>query len=117
MIDIHYSDSGGTNNMNMNFSFVTRMSIPIAKRPSLQAPELAFCADGTKFAMAIGSGRVSVWDIRSNILLKTFMALKSDYGGRFVSHLQFSSGKSGKEVLVFSEVCLISPSGIPSSHK
>jgi len=108
-IDIHYSDSGGTNNM--NFSFVTRMSIPILGVPgtshTLQAPELAFSAEGSKFAMTMGCGRVSVWDIRSKVPLKTFMEVpKSDYD-RWVPYLQFSSGKLGKEVLVFVEVCLM----------
>ena len=65
MIDIHYSDSGGTNDM--NFSFVSHMSIPTPEdrkaSPFLQAPKLAFSADASKFAIAMYSGKVSVWDI------------------------------------------------------
>ena len=105
-IDIHYSDSGGTNNM--NFSFITRMSIPVPrvrKKFPIYAPELAFSADGSKFAMAMADGRVSVWDIRSKVPLKTFP--KSDYHDQPARYLQFSSGKLGKEALVFLEVCLM----------
>ena len=106
-IDIHYLDSGCTNNM--DFSFVTRMSIPIPRAPNLlQAPLLAFSADGSKFAMVMGHGRVSVWDIRSKVPLKTFMEIpKSDNNVPQVRYLQFSSGKSGKETLVYVEVCLM----------
>ena len=74
----------------------------------LQRPVLAFSADGSKFAMAMGRGRVSVWDIRSKVPLKTFMEVpKSAYHDRPVQYLQFSSGKLGKEALVFVEVCLM----------
>ena len=110
-IDIHYSDSGSANNM--NFSFISRMSIPIPRFPEdslidLQTPVIAFSADGSKFAMAMGCGGVSVWDIRSNLPLKTFMEVsRSNYHDRFVPYLQFSSGKSGKEALAFVEVCLM----------
>ena len=100
-IDIHYSDSGGTNNI--NFSFVTRMSIPLPLRSPLdrQNPALAFSSDGSKFAMAMGCGRVSIWDIRSNVPLKTFVEVPKV---RMVHHLQFRSKNLGKEVLVFVEV-------------
>ena len=59
-IDVHYLDSGGT-----TFSFVTRISFPAPKaRESyiLVEPELAFSADGSKFAMAknLGGPGVSV---------------------------------------------------------
>jgi len=97
----------------MNFSFVTRMSIPIPRVPkalpiALQEPELAFSADGSKFAMAMASNRLSVWDIRSIVPLKTFMEVpKSDYHDLRVRCLQFSSGKLGKEALVFVEVRLM----------
>jgi len=97
----------------MNFSFVTRMSIPVSRVPNtvpiaLQAPVFAFSADGSKFAMGMARGRVSVWDIRSKVPLKTFMEVpKSEYLARPVQYLQFSSGKLGKEVLVFVEVCLM----------
>ena len=104
VIDIHYSNSGGTNNI--NFSFVTRLSIPIPKVLDdspihLQEPELAFSADGSKFAMAMACGRVSVWDIRSKVPLKTFIVPKSDHDDRPIQYLQFSSGELGKETLVF----------------
>ena len=96
----------------MNFSFVSRMSIPIPMGPKtfpiIQAPVLAFSPDGSKFAMAMARSRVSVWEIRSKVPLKTFMEVpKSEYDDRPVRHLQFSSGKVGKEVLVFVEVCLM----------
>ena len=105
MIDIGYLDSGGT-----TFSFVTCISFPAPtglKTHLFVKPELAFSADGSKFAMAMsqdGPG-VSVWDIQSKTPLKTFVEVpKYDYGRR-VGNLQFSSGKSGKEALVFVEVC------------
>jgi hypothetical protein len=107
-IDIHYSDSGGT-----SFSFVTHMSIPIPGDPETvtihpPTPMLAFSADVSKFAMAMGRGGVSVWDIRSKVPLKTFMEVpKSNYHDWPVRHLQFSSGNLRKEVLVFVEVCLM----------
>ena len=113
MIDIHYSDSGGSNNM--NFSFVTRMSIPIprgAKTSSLlpPAPPIpAFSADGSKFAVTVMAySGVSVWDIQSKVPLKTFMEVpKSDDNDVNARYLQFSSGKLAKEALVFVEVCLM----------
>jgi len=108
MIDIHYLDSGGTNNM--NFSFVSRMSIPIPRAPKgfpfLDPPGHAFSADGSKFAITTNHGRVSVWDTRSKLPLKTFMEVPKFEYAPPVKYLQFSSGKSGKEVLVFVEVCL-----------
>ena len=106
MIDLHYLDSGGT-----TFSFVTCISFPA---PTTQEghlvfePELAFSADGSKFAMAMSQGGpgVSVWDIQSKTPLKTFVEVpKYGDGRRAIGYLQFSSGKSGKEALVFVEVC------------
>jgi len=101
----------------MNFSFISRMSIPIARAPEkfpiVQAPVLSFSADGSKFAIAMARGRVSVWDIRNSVPLKTFMEVptesdpRSDHHDRPVRYLQFSSGNLGKEVLVFVEVCLM----------
>ena len=88
------------------------MSIPTPKDPKtfpiIQSPVLAFSADGSKFAMAMTCRRVSVWEIRSKVPLKTFLPVvpKSPYDDLPVGHLQFSSGKVGKEVLVFVEVCL-----------
>ena len=110
-IDIHYSDSGGTNTM--NFSFVSRISIPIPWAqetfPLSRTPlDLAFSADGSKFAMTISLDRVSVWDSRSKIPIKTFMEVsKSDHNDLRIRYLQFSSGKLGKAALVFVEVRLI----------
>ena len=107
-IDIHHLDSCGTDNM--NFSFVCRMSIKDSGDLGfyLGEPQLAFSADGSKFAMARARGRVSVWNIRSRVPLKTFTEVpKSGYNVRPVRHLQFSSGKRGKEALVFVEVCLM----------
>ena len=73
------------------------------------APEPAFSADGSKFAMAMSGGGlgVSVWDIQSKTPLKMFMEVPKDGDPRQVGNLQFSSGKSGKEALVFVEVCLM----------
>jgi WD40 repeat protein len=108
-IDVHYSDSGGTNNM--NFSFVTRMSISIPRVPEypdigLLHPKFAFSADGSKFATATNHGRVSVWDIQSKRPLKTWEIPKI-YNNWPIQHLQFSSGGLRKEALVFAEVCLM----------
>ena len=70
--------------------------------------ELAFSADGSKFAVAMSHGGpgVSVWDIQSKTPLKTFMEVPKNGNGNRVN-LQFSSGKSGKEALVFVQVCLM----------
>ena len=60
--------------------------------------------------MAIARGRVSVWDIRSKDPLKTFLENPNyDHrdGRQPVRYLQFSSGKLGKEAMVFVEVCLM----------
>ena len=101
-IDIRYLDPGGT-----NFSFVTCMSIPHlwVKTHHADPPELAFSADGSKFALGMGCGGVSVWDIQSKVPLQTFLEQK---GRNFPSLLQFSSGNLGKEILVFVEVRLMS---------
>ena len=101
IVDIHYLDSGGT-----SFSFVTRKLFPIHPVPSSYPPELAFSADGSKFATDVALGRVSVWDIRSEVPLKTFMTVpKPKHNTQPVQYLQFSSGKLGKEALVFVQVC------------
>jgi hypothetical protein len=93
---------------NMKLSFLSRISIPISKTlpEILQALEVEFSADGSKFAIAMDNGRVSVWEICDKIPLKTFVEVL-DYD-RPVGHLQFSSGKLGKETLAFVEVCLMS---------
>ena len=111
-IDIHYLDSSDPNNM--NFSFVTRMSIPISDVQQVSPfdphePMIAFSADGSKFAVAMSLSRVSVWDIQRKVPLKTFtMGVPKPINQReVVQYLQFSSGKLGKEVLVFVEVCLM----------
>ena len=107
---MHYLDSGGTNSM--NFSFVSHMSIPRLPEDlsfNLQTPVLTFSADSSKFAIGMSHGRVSVWDIRRKVPLKTFTEFPpSHYDDRPVQYLQFSSGKSGKEALAFVEVCLMS---------
>jgi len=97
----------------MNFSFVTRMpSIPIRGEGSnigLRSPTIAFSAGGSKFAMAMTHSRVSVWEIQSKVPLKTFMGIL-EFDFRIDAHLeflQFSSGKLGKQALVFVEVCLM----------
>ena len=103
-IDVHYSDPGGT-----TFSFVTRLSIPpLRAAPLINAPELAFSPDGSKFAIAMGHGGVSVWDIQSKVPLRTFTEVpwpKNIY--RPLRYLQFSRGILGKEILVFVEVRLM----------
>ena len=101
-IDIHYLDPGGT-----NFSFVTRISIPFLSVTSLiEPPELAFSADGSKFAMGMDCSGVSAWSIQSKVPLQTFMEVfKPRYQPR--RWLQFSCGNSEKEILVFVEVCLM----------
>ena len=104
-VDVHYINSGGT-----NFSFVTRMSIPhLRVKPDFfNSPELAFSADGSKFAMGMGCSGVSVWNIQSKDPLWTFMEApwpkEPTQPYRF---LQFSRGNLGKEILVFAEVCLM----------
>ena len=82
---------------------------PAQEQPFFFAPELAFSADGSKFAMAMSQGNpgVSVWDIQRTTPLKTFMEVPKNGDRRRVGNLQFSSGKSGKEALVFVEVCLM----------
>ena len=106
MFDIHYSDSGGTSNM--NFSFIKRMSVPTPESPGAHifcGPLFAFSADGSKFAMAWGRGGGLVWDIRSRVPLKALMEdSKYNHDNGYVRRLQFSSGKLGKEVLVLLEV-------------
>ena len=82
--------------------------------PPIYPPTLAFSADGFKFAMAMGCGRVSVYDIRSKVPLKTFMEVNRN---RFVQHLRFSSGTLGKEVLVFLVVRLTFTFDIPVSNR
>ena len=102
IIDIYYLDSGRT-----NFSPVSRLSMPGVPEPHLYTPpELAFSADGSKFAIAMDR-RVSVWDIRSKVPLWTFMEVpRPNNFLRPQRFLQFSSGNLGKEILVFVEVRL-----------
>ena len=107
-IDIHHLDSSGT-----NFSFVTRLSVPIADVPVKNAPHnqpgLAFSPNGSKFAMAMALlNGVFVWDIRSKVPLWTFMETPLPKGlWQLDRCAQFSSGNLGKEILVFVEVCLM----------
>ena len=85
------------------------MSIPLSRVTSLEnTPELAFSADGFKFAMAMEHGGVSVWNIQSKVPLQTFTERPSPKG--FIQarrFLQFNSGNLGKEILVFVEVRLM----------
>ena len=93
------------------------MSFPIHQEAGYkgidyQEPEVAFSADGSKFAMAMDGGRVSVWDIQSKTLLQTSMKVpKSNHVDWRVDFLQFSGGNLGrnlgKEALVFVRVCLM----------
>ena len=84
------------------------MSIPITVPEDwaidVQDPTLVFSADGSKFAIVTHPGRVSIWDIRSKVPLKTFITVPEC---NYVKYLQFSSGKLGKEVLVLVVVCLM----------
>ena len=100
-IDIHYLNSGGT-----NFSFVTRLSITPA-RPLYDPPKIAFSADGSKFAIAMTDGRVSVWNIQSKVPLQTFAPAWPKSPIHRQRFLQFSTGNLGKEILVFVEVRLM----------
>ena len=103
-IDIHYLDSGGT-----NFCPITRLSISVPDPPLDKPPEVAFSADGSKFAVAIACGGVYVWDIRSKVPLGTFTELPWPKNiSRPLRYPQFCRGNSGKEILVFVEVCLMS---------
>ena len=113
-IDIFYSGTGDTNNM--DFSFVTRVSIPNPKGTNrkerlFDPPTLVFSAEGTKFAAGTADGVVSVWEVRSKIPLKIFKVDVARDVPRRPTYLQFSSGILGKEVLVFMEVsrCLPFP--------
>ena len=86
------------------------MSFPAPTDPDvyLDFPsELAFSADRSKFAMATSEGGpgVFVWNLQSKTPLKTFVEAPKYGDIRLVCNLQFSSGKSGKEALVFVEVC------------
>ena len=103
MIDIHYLDPGSA-----NFSFVTRMSIPPLNEVSrLKPPDLAFSADGSKFAIVVAHSGVSVWDIRSKVPLWTFVEAPWWVSIRLPRCPQFSRGNLGKEILVFVEVRLM----------
>ena len=105
-IDIHYLDPGGT-----HFSFVTCMSIPPHRVPSLRnSPVRAFSADGSKFAMDMAcGGGVSVWNVQSKAPLRTFTEVPwpKEELEQPLRFFQFSSGNLGKELLVFVEVRLM----------
>ena len=102
-IDIHHLDSSGT-----NFSFVTRLSVPVADVPIknrfYSLPEFAFSSNGSKSAVAMAEGGVFVWDIRSKVPLWTFTEMGL---WQLSQYPQFSSGILGKEILIFVEVCLM----------
>ena len=101
--DTIYLDPGST-----NFSFVTRISLPLAETPLCDPAELAFSADGSKFALGMACGGVSVWDIRSKVPLQPFTeSLWPKHVFQHPRFLQFSSGNLGKEILVFVEVSLM----------
>lgn len=111
-IGIYYLPDPGVTS-NKNFSFITRLSIPILRfledrHVGIPEPELALSADGSKFAMALYFSRVSVWDIQSKVPFKPFMGVpKSNHHHWPIQYLQFSSGKSRKKALVFVEVCMV----------
>jgi len=95
----------------MDFSFITHVPIPNRNGTNrkeerlLGAPLIAFSADGTKFAAGTADGVVSVWDVRSKIPLKVFeLDVPRNILQWPIWDLQFSSGISGREVLVFMEV-------------
>ena len=91
----------------MDFSFVTHVTIPNHvgnNRKRLGALSLVFSADGTKFAAGTDDGVVSVWDVRSKIPLKVYevdVPRDVPHGQWPIWSLQFSSGISGREVLMF----------------
>jgi WD40 repeat protein len=107
-IDIFYSDSGDPNNM--DFSFVTNLSVPKPANAIRQPPMgpivllLEFSADGSKFATATSDGVLSVWDVRSQIPLMVLTVEKQRFENTPITFLKFSKGISGREVLVFMEV-------------
>lgn len=96
----------------------------------------AFSANGTKFAVASQEGSVVIWDVRSSKPLKVFQTDKTrvymdkhvDNGGPGgwlsddpfewtrgscrapgwgVRNVKFGSANSGKEILTFTEVCIL----------
>ena len=107
-IDIFYSDSRDTNNM--DFSFVTNVLIPNPANAARQPPIgplvlfLEFSADGSKFATATSDGVLSVWDVRSQIPLMVLTVEKQRFENSPITFLKFSKGILGREVLVFMEV-------------
>ena len=104
MVDVHYLDPGGT-----KFSLVTRLSIPVTETVHNTSEAPAFSADGSKFAMGLACGGVSVWNVRNKVPLQTFTEVlcPPQKAMPYRRLLQFSSGNSGKEILVFVEVCLM----------
>ena len=104
MVDVHYLDPGGT-----KFSLVGRLSIPVTETVHNFPEAPAFSADGSKFAMGLACGGVSVWNVRNKVPLQTFTEVLCPWQKAMPYRrlLQFSSGNSGKEFLVFVEVCLM----------
>ena len=107
-IDVFYSGTGDTDNL--EFSFLSQVSIPNPNGTNhegvrARVPLLAFFADGTKFAAGTDDGVVSVWDVQSKTPLKVFevdvpedvLSLPTPY----LQFLQFSSGIIRREVLAF----------------
>lgn len=110
-INILYSDTGDANNM--DFSFVTSVSIPKLANADRQPPMrplvlfLEFSADGSKFATATSDGVLSVWDVRSQIPLMVLAVEKQRFVNEPITFLKFSKGISGRELLVFMENALL----------
>ena len=103
ILDIHYLDSGRT-----NFSPVSCLSMPVPGTPLYAPPEVAFSTDGSKFAVAVAFGGMSVWDIRNKFPFQILMELHWPKNVRQRLYCpRFSSGNLGKEILVFAEVRLM----------
>ena len=118
-IGLFHSSSGNTNKM--DFSFVDNKRLPNPKNTNRRempawAPSLVFSADGSKFATATPDGVVTIWDAQNGLHLKVYVVeVPSRVTLWPISFLQFSSGISGREVLVFMEV--VDPSTLISANK
>jgi len=119
-VHLFYSNSCDTNKM--NFSFVDNKRLPNPKNTNRRkempawAPSLVFSANGSKFATATPNGVVTIWNAQNGLPLKVFVVeVPSRVTLWPMSLLQFSSGISGREVLVFMEV--VDPSTLISANK
>jgi WD40 repeat protein len=119
-VGVFYSSSGDANKM--DFSFVDHKRLPNPKNTNRReempawAPSFVFSADGSKFATATPDGVVTIWDAQNGLHLKVYVVEVPSHVTLWpISFLQFSSGISGREVLVFMEV--VDPSTLISANK